>query len=148
MASIRGRVPAQQRVSGMVPTTGRVADNFVTDVPLDFIADDQLEEVVAAYEASGFGGAMAWYRSFDRDWEQLRSHAGEQILPPAQFVGGDVDPVNLISDGAVAELSLTCADLRSVERLDGVGHWPHLEAPRIVVDRILALVRSVDASVR
>lgn len=148
MASISGRVPASQRVSGMVPISGRVADNFVTDAPLDFIADDQLESIVTAYQDSGFAGAMAWYQSFDRDWEQLRSHAGKQILPPAQFVGGDVDPVNLISDGAVAELSLTCADLQSVDRLEGVGHWPHLEAPHTVVDRILALVSSVDVSTR
>jgi pimeloyl-ACP methyl ester carboxylesterase len=146
MASISGLVPPGERLSGMVPTTGPVHRAFIDGIDPSFLTVGERAELADAYGATGFGGAMSWYRRIDPDWRLLAPWAYERIAPPCQFVGGEADPVRLIADGAINELPYVTRDLRGVTQMPDVGHWPHLEAPDPVRSLILALCDDVRAA--
>ncbi|GIG53900.1 alpha/beta fold hydrolase [Demequina activiva] len=94
------------------------------------LSDGELDELVAAFEESGFAPGINWYRNLDRNWELL-GEVDPVIHQPALMIYGDRDPVaraeglqELVPN--VEEVSLDC------------GHWIQQERPeettQLIVD--------------
>jgi pimeloyl-ACP methyl ester carboxylesterase len=83
-----------------------------------------LDVYVAAYESSGFTGALNYYRNIDRNWELSRS-LPTRIDRPAMFLTGSRDVVATFMPAD--RLAEAVTDLRANIVLDGAGHWVQQE---------------------
>ena len=96
--------------------------------PPDRINPAYLGEAVAAFQRSGFHGALNYYRAIDPFLAVASGpYAGATIAQPSWFLTGAEDGLRSFQpDEATLRRSLT--DLRGLTVLDGIGHWPQLEA--------------------
>ncbi|MBB6505016.1 pimeloyl-ACP methyl ester carboxylesterase [Sphingomonas endophytica] len=114
--------------SGMIGPAGALAAFHEPDQPMPWIGDEDLARYGAAFRATGFAGALNWYRNIDRNWELTASLAGLGITQPAWFVIGDCDPILPAVRPAIDVLPQTVPGLRGTTMLPGVGHWLQQEA--------------------
>lgn len=113
----------------------------VADEP-DWITAEEIERYVTAFEASGFTGGLNWYRNLDRNWELMEPWGGQQVQPPAAFVGGVDDPVLAFTPLSIMDGQL--ADPRGITMLDGAGHWVQQEKPAEVNAALLAFLSDLE----
>jgi pimeloyl-ACP methyl ester carboxylesterase len=59
------------------------------------------------------------------------------------FLAGTLDGLNLLAQPTSESLRNNLTDLRSFIMLDGVGHWPQLEAPDATNVALLEFLRSL-----
>lgn len=115
--------------------TGFVDRFEAPDTLPDWLSDDELAVYVDAFSASGFTGAINWYRNFDRNWERTPNLAGAEVVAPSLFIGGTADPVlNMTRPGAHLAL---LQDHRGDVMIDGAGHWVQQERPSEVNTALL-----------
>ncbi len=100
-----------------------------------------LGEAVAAFARTGFHGALNYYRSLDYFSKHSSAFAGAKIHQPAMFLAGSVDGLNLVSLPNEEAISKSVLDLRSFTLLEGIGHWPQLEAPEATNSALLAFLQ-------
>lgn len=94
----------------------------------DWLSPADLDAHVAAFERTGFTGALNRYRNIDRDHELTAPWQHAKIQVPALFVHGTRDAFGLHAAALIEDLPNVVPDLRSVVRLDA-GHWVQLERP-------------------
>jgi len=104
-----------------------------------WLSDADLDYYVAAFERTGFTGALNRYRNLDRDWADLASLDGVIIEHPAQFVGGERDTATRFVDRRPMEQAVT--SLRSCI-VPGCGHWVQQEHPRAVNDELVSFLHA------
>lgn len=123
------------------PTRGEFSKRWLPDEELDVYAGE--------YGRTGFQGGLNWYRvrtaaggKYTRDFEVF---AGKKIEPPCAFVSGKLDWGNYQEPGAIEKMrdGVSCADLRVLRMVDGVGHWTPQESPDEVSRAILDLIGGV-----
>ncbi|CAG8931969.1 unnamed protein product [Penicillium salamii] len=111
-----------------------------------WLPDDELAVYAGEYGRTGFQGGLNWYRvrtaaggKYTRD---LDVFAGKKLEPPCAFVSGKLDWGNYQEPGAIEKMKngISCADLRILRLVDGVGHWTPQESPNEVARAILDLV--------
>jgi pimeloyl-ACP methyl ester carboxylesterase len=90
----------------------------------DWLSAADLDVYVAAFERTGFTGAINYYRNIDRNWELSRS-LGPRIDRPAMFLTGSLDPVATFMPAD--RLPGAASDLRANIVIDGAGHWVQQE---------------------
>jgi microsomal epoxide hydrolase len=114
-----------------------------------WLPDDELAIYAAEYGRTGFQGGLNWYRvrtaaggKYTRDFEVF---AGKKLEPPCAFVSGKLDWGNYQEPGAIEKMKngVSCADLRILRLVDGVGHWTPQESPEEVSRTILDLIGGV-----
>jgi pimeloyl-ACP methyl ester carboxylesterase len=59
------------------------------------------------------------------------------------FLAGTLDGLNLVAQPSPESMRSNLTDLRSFTMLEGVGHWPQLEAPDATNAELLAFLRSL-----
>ena len=108
----------------------------------DWISQDELDHYAAEFTATGFTGALNWYRNFDRNWELTETTPAPTITVPTLFLGGTAD----------AALAMTPRDrvgdvvtgpYREV-MIDGAGHWLQQERPDEVNAELLDFLGGLD----
>ena len=94
-----------------------------------WVAESDIEVYVAEFTRSGFGGAVAWYRNVDRNWELLAPFDGLKVTVPALYIAGDHDPVVRFPgmDRLIPNLGNFVPQLRGTIMLPGCGHWTQQE---------------------
>ncbi|KAJ5794938.1 hypothetical protein N7457_001537 [Penicillium paradoxum] len=114
-----------------------------------WLPDEELAVYAGEYGRTGFQGGLNWYRvhtaaggKYSKD---LDIFAGKKIEPPCAFVSGKVDWGNYQQPGAIEKMKngVSCADLRILRLVDGVGHWTPQECPDEVAQAILDLIGDV-----
>ncbi|KAJ5104945.1 hypothetical protein NUU61_002292 [Penicillium alfredii] len=127
------------------PTQGQASQSWLPDAELAVYA--------AEYRRTGFQGGLNWYRvrttaggRYSRDVEVF---AGKKIESPCAFISGKLDWGIYQEPGALERMrdGVSCADLRILRLLDGVGHWTPQESPDEVVRAIVDLVGGLDRCV-
>src|SRR3984893_16129373 len=78
---------------------------------------------------AGFHGPLNYYRAVDPFTRNSAAFAGAKIRQPSMFLAGTLDGLNLVAQPSSGSMRSNLTDLRSFIILDGVGHWPQLEAP-------------------
>ena len=96
-----------------------------------------IEQAIAAFLRTGFHGPLNYYRPLDRFFETAAGpYAGATIRQPSWFLSGSEDGLrSLQPDEATMRKALP--GLRGVTMLDGIGHWPQLEAAASVNQTLL-----------
>jgi pimeloyl-ACP methyl ester carboxylesterase len=99
-----------------------------------------LAQAVDAFARRGFHGPLNSYRALDRFFAVASGpYAGATIAQPSHFLTGALDGLRPFHpDEAVLREGLT--DLRGITLLEGIGHWPQLEAPEAVNRSLLAFL--------
>jgi microsomal epoxide hydrolase len=119
------------------------------DSSRSWLPDDELAVYAAEYGRTGFQGGLNWYRvrtaaggKYTRDFDVF---AGKKLEPPCAFVSGKLDWGNYQEPGAIEKMKngVSCADLRIMRFVDGVGHWTPQESPEEVSRAILDLIEGV-----
>ncbi len=79
----------------------------------------------AAFERSGFTGAINWYRNFVHNWEIMEG-VDERVHIPTLFIGA-VDDVVVLPEH-IEGMKALVSDLE-IHMLEGCGHWSQQEKP-------------------
>jgi pimeloyl-ACP methyl ester carboxylesterase len=119
-------------------TKRELADPETAPPPLPaWMTPADLDVYVAAYESSGFTGALNYYRNIDRNWE-LSQSLPARIDRPAMFLTGSLDAVATFTPAD--RLPEVASDLRANIVLDGAGHWVQQERAADVNAALLAFL--------
>ena len=97
-------------------------------------------EAVATFERTGFHGALNYYRALDPFTRNSAAFSGSKIRQPAMYLAGKLDGLNLVAPPDPEIMRSAVEDLRSFVMLEGVGHWPQLEAPDATNATLLAFL--------
>jgi pimeloyl-ACP methyl ester carboxylesterase len=101
-----------------------------------FMSDEELSVYVEAFERTGFGGGLSYYRNIDRNWERTAHLDDRRIEQPALFLTGERDPVRTFMPAEV--MNGWVKDLRASVVVPGAGHWVNQEAPDEVNQALLS----------
>ncbi|KAJ5165224.1 uncharacterized protein N7500_007054 [Penicillium coprophilum] len=114
-----------------------------------WLPDEELAVYAGEYGRTGFQGGLNWYRvrtaAGGRHTKDFDVFAGKKLEPPCAFVSGKLDWGNYQEPGAIEKMKngVSCADLRIIRLVDGVGHWTPQESPEEVAQAILDLIRGL-----
>ncbi|MBB4638110.1 alpha/beta fold hydrolase [Longimicrobium terrae] len=110
-----------------------------------WITEADLDVYAEAFAASGFGGALNWYRNLDRNWELQAALDGLTVRVPALYVVGERDVglsipgMRQIMDGMPALVP----HLRDTVVIPEAGHWIQQEKPEEYNAALLAFLRTL-----
>ncbi|NEI74682.1 alpha/beta fold hydrolase [Rhizobium lusitanum] len=111
----------------------------------DWLPSEDFEQLVGAFEASGFAGGLNYYRNLDRNWELQQANAGQTVNVPALFMIGERDTGLSIPgmDQIIAGMPSLIPDLRGSHTIQGAGHWLQQERPTEVLELTLGFLRQL-----
>lgn len=110
-----------------------------------WLTEADLDVFTEAFAASGFRGALSWYRNLDRNWELQAALDGLKVTVPALYVTGERD-VGLSIPGMrqiVAGMPALVPNLRGTVTIPGGGHWIQQEKPEEYNASLLSFLRSL-----
>jgi pimeloyl-ACP methyl ester carboxylesterase len=107
------------------------------------MAPAYVNEAIEVFNRTGFHGALNYYRSVDPFTRHSAAFAGVKIHQPSMFLAGSVDGLNLVAMPDREAMRINLTDLRSFTMLDGVGHWPQLEAPELTNSALVAFLQGL-----
>ncbi|WP_199730618.1 alpha/beta fold hydrolase [Amycolatopsis panacis] len=94
-----------------------------------WLSPQELSRYTAAFERTGFGAGLNYYRNMERNWAAAAGRSGTTTAVPALFATGDRDAVAAFMPSA--RMSEVFLDLRTTT-VAGAGHWVHQQAPDVV----------------
>jgi pimeloyl-ACP methyl ester carboxylesterase len=100
-------------------------------------------EAIQAFSRTGFHGALNYYRALDPFTPNSHAFAGAKIRQPSMFIAGSLDGLNQVAQPNEESMRLNLTDLRSFTMLDGIGHWPQLEAPDATNGALIAFLKGL-----
>ncbi|GGV73163.1 epoxide hydrolase [Streptomyces griseoloalbus] len=125
---------------------GTLRDRFPAHRLPGWLSEEDLDVYAGEFERTGLTGALARYRTMDRDWEDLADHDGAPLTQPSLFIGGGLDASTTWMADAIGAFPVTLPGLSSSHILDGCGHWLQQERPaetnRVLTDWLTALPKS------
>ena len=123
-----------------LPREGTGYLDVLSDPPAlpSWLSAADLEVYVAAFERTGFTGALRYYRNMDRNWELTEHLAGARVTQPALFVAGERDAVLRMTPPQVMDGWLD--DLRATVLIPAAGHWVQQERPGDVNRALVAFL--------
>lgn len=113
----------------------------------DWLDHGVFDQAVASFEATGFTGALNYYRAMDLTWEQVPACGTAPVRCPALFLAGERDPVLAFTPTRAMAPPLV-ADLRGNVSVPDAGHWVQQEAPDAVTAALLDFLAQVTPAVR
>jgi pimeloyl-ACP methyl ester carboxylesterase len=123
---LSGEAPADQRWDPFDPARHmlRPAPGAPTTIDPAYVS-----EMVEVFGRTGFHAPLNYYRAIDGFFSLAsRAFAGCRIAQPSFFLTGAADGLNAVRSPTENSLRETLPGLRGFVALDGVGHWPQLEA--------------------
>ena len=102
-----------------------------------------ITDTVAAFARTGFHGALNYYRSVDTFTRNSAAFTGAKTRQPSMFLAGTLDGLNLVTRPNPDSMRGNLTDLRRFVMLEGVGHWPQLEAPDATSAALVAFLQSL-----
>lgn len=139
-----GATPDDRRSTGFLPEGRTFLSAVADDATLPpWMSADHFREYVEAFTASGFRGALDWYRCIDLNWRLTAHLQNKRIAVPAFFLVGDRDPVRVYAGQHEAGLKDWAPDLRGQVVLEGAGHWVQQERPDEVNAALLGFLRGL-----
>ena len=100
---------------------------------------------IGGFERDGFQGPLNYYRAIQPYFDMAGAFKGARIAQPSFFAFGTKDGMVRMRDPKRAELEVVATDLRGFLPIEGVGHWPQLEATSIVNHALISFLDEVTA---
>jgi pimeloyl-ACP methyl ester carboxylesterase len=122
-------------------TAAWAAEDAVPEPLPEWLSEEDLAVYVEAFERTGFGGGLNYYRNIDRNWELTEPYAGQRVTLPSLFLTGDADAVRRFMPADGIEEWLT--DLRANLVIPG-GHWIQQERPQEVNRALLEFLAGLE----
>ncbi len=107
-----------------------------------FMTEEELGVYQEAFERTGFGGGLAYYRNIDRNWELTASLDGQRIEQPALFLTGERDQVRRFMPAEAMEGWVT--NIQASVVVPQAGHWVNQQAPEEVNRALLEWLGGID----
>lgn len=117
-----------ERWSGMIGAEGALEALSEPPGEMDWLSGEELAVYSAAFEKSGLGGALNWYRNIDRNWELTAPFQNAVIRQPAWFITGDRDPLYPLVKPLIDALPETVPGHLGTTVIANAGHWVPQEA--------------------
>jgi pimeloyl-ACP methyl ester carboxylesterase len=141
--SASGNAP---QVPPIVPAGGGFLDFLQEPSELPgWLTEEDLDTFTEDYAASGgFTGGLNWYRNLDRSWSLMAAWHDAKVLPPALYIGGELD---LVVNGPgtreyLPKMSNHVPNLRRTILLPGCGHWTQQERPAEVNAELIDFLKT------
>lgn len=93
-----------------------------------FADREDAETMIAGFQRDGFHGPLNDYRGMQPYFDQAKAFAGAKIQQPAFFVYGTADSMIKMRSLKEDDLKPVVPNLKGFLALEGIGHWPQLEA--------------------
>ncbi|WP_409517198.1 alpha/beta hydrolase [Ensifer sp.] len=120
---------------GMVAKGAGLLASLPTPAKLpEWLPSREFDQLIRAFELSGFTGGLNYYRNIDRNWELQQGFVGQLIRVPAFFMIGDRDTGLAIPgmDQIITAMPNLVPDLRGSHVLQDAGHWLQQERAKDV----------------
>ncbi|MEV5714758.1 alpha/beta hydrolase [Amycolatopsis mediterranei] len=105
-----------------------------------FADRNDVEAAIAGFERDGFHGPLNTYRAMQPYFDQAGAFAGAKIRQPAFFGFGTEDGMIRMRALKEGDLTAIVPNLQGYLPIEGVGHWPQLEAPEIVNEALVGFL--------
>ncbi|MGM4988193.1 alpha/beta fold hydrolase [Tardiphaga sp. 841_E9_N1_2] len=99
------------------------------------------EIMIANFQRDGFHGPLNIYRGMQPYFDQAKAFAGKKIEQPAFFVFGTSDGMIKMRALKKEDVSALAPNLTGFLPIEGIGHWPQLEASEIVSNALVDFLR-------
>jgi pimeloyl-ACP methyl ester carboxylesterase len=136
--------------SGEAPEASRwnpfdPARSFLRPAPMALRTIDPtyIADAIATFTRTGFHGPLNYYRAIDPFTRHSAAFAGAKIRQPSMFLAGTLDGLNLVNQPNPESMRINLTDLQSFTMLEGIGHWPQLEAPDATNKALLDFLQSL-----
>jgi pimeloyl-ACP methyl ester carboxylesterase len=105
-----------------------------------FANREDVEAAIAGFERDGFHGPLNTYRAMQPYFDEAEAFAGAKIQQPAFFGFGTEDGMVRMRAFKEGDLTSVVPNLEGYLPIEGVGHWPQLEAPVIVNEALVGFL--------
>ncbi len=135
-----GLAPADRRWDPLDPRRGLTRPSPVGCPP--FADAEDVTAAVASFTRNGFRGPLNFYRALQPYLDQAGAFVGNTIRQPSFLVVGGADGMVRLRRVTEADLRPMLVDLRGFLELEGIGHWPQLEATEALNELLLKFLAS------
>lgn len=136
-----GSAPDDQRWDPFDPARGLTRPSPV-GLP-DWADAADVAAAIADFRRTGFHGPLNYYRAIEPFFDMAGAFAGATIQQPSSFLMGKADGLAKVRRVTEEGLRRSLPALRCFIELDGVGHWPQLEATGAVNEALLSFLKDV-----
>jgi len=136
-----GSAPEAERWDPFDPARGLLRASPI-GVP-DFADADDVAAAIKDFTHKGFNGPLNYYRAIEPFSAMANAFAGATIRQPSFFMVGTADGLNKMRAITEEALRPGLPGLRGFIALDGVGHWPQLEATEMVDKALIAFLNDL-----
>ena len=91
-----------------------------------------VEAGIAGFERDGFHCPLNYYRAIQPYFDQAGAFVGALVRQPSFFAFGTEDGMVRMRAIREEDLAQNATDLRGFLPIEGIGHWPQLEAAEVV----------------
>jgi pimeloyl-ACP methyl ester carboxylesterase len=105
-----------------------------------FANREDVEAAIAGFERDGFHGPLNIYRAMQPYFDEAGAFAGAKIRQPAFFGFGTEDGMVRMRAIKEGDLARIVPNLKGYLPIEGVGHWPQLEASEIVNEALVGFL--------
>ena len=109
----------------------------------EWLTESDLDVYAGEFAHSGFFGPVSYYRNLDANYTVVKDFDPSVVSMPSFFIGGELDPVNMMDPTGIERMRTTLPDFRGGVMLPGVGHWTQQESPHAFNDALLGFLRGV-----
>ena len=136
-----GTAPDAQRWDPFDPSRGLTRASPI-GVP-DWADAGDVAAAIADFQRNGFHGPLNYYRAIEPFFEMSGAFAGATIRQPSFFLTGSADGLAKVRTVTEQSLRRSLPGLRGLVALDGIGHWPQLEATGAVNHALLGFLQGL-----
>jgi pimeloyl-ACP methyl ester carboxylesterase len=121
-----GSAPANQRWDPFDPALG-----LIRPAPAgrpEWMDGPDLAATIIEFQRTGFHGPLNYYRAIQSFFDMAGAFSGAAIRQPSFFLTGKADGLAKLRPVTEEGLRQSLPGLRGLIALEGIGHWPQLEA--------------------
>ncbi|MBI5089535.1 MAG: alpha/beta hydrolase, partial [Actinobacteria bacterium] len=108
-----------------------------------WLDEADLQVYTDEFTHSGFFGPVSYYRNLDANFVVVSGLGPERLTMPSYFIGGSLDPVNLMDPSGVERMQNVLPGFRGSAVIEGAGHWMQQEAPQAFNNALLGFLHSL-----
>ncbi|MCK1385602.1 alpha/beta hydrolase [Bradyrhizobium sp. 21] len=105
-----------------------------------FANREDVATAIAGFERDGFHGPLNIYRAMQSYFDEAGAFIGAKIQQPAFYAFGTADGMARMRALTKEDLAGSVPNLKGFLPIEGVGHWPQLEASEIVNEALVGFL--------